>query len=577
MRRRHRVLRLGIGAVVALLVLTWLVMAGMEGWRLRADALAGTRAAHTARQSVAGAQDVLDRRPDEALAQAQHHFADASKRARSWVLAPFRVAPVVGRQLRAVEAVAVGAATIADVGADGLAEVRAVLEAPHRSGPERVALLRRLADVAEHARTRLDQVEPGPGGPLVPPVADARADLVEELADLRASLDDGRALASALGDLLQGPGRYLVLAVNNAEMRAGAGMPSSIGELETADGHMRLDEMRPVAQVPVPDATVPLSGDLATRWGWLSSNREWRSLLASPRFRVSASLAAEMWEAAGNRPVDGVLLLDPLALQAILDATGPVEVDSRTMSSDNVVEELLVQQFLRVRDDRLQEHENRVGMTAQAAVAALDRDEWPMARLADGLNRAVRGRHLMIWSKSPHQQDAWHATEADGSLRPDSLMVSVLNRGGNKLDPYLRVQADLELRPEKGHGSAVLRLTLRNEAPEGAPGLVVRRQPGSEGDEGDYVGILAVSLPGASAAGAIEPAPELPGGPDGPTQVVAARVVVTRGEERTVVVRFTLPADQRSLRVEPSARVPSAAWSFRGATWTDELARMVTW
>lgn len=577
-RGRRHVQRLRISAVVALVVVAWLVMAGMEGWRLRADALAGTRAAHTARQSVAGAQDVLDRRPDEALAQAQRHFADASERARSWVLAPFRVVPVVGRQLRAVEAVAVGAATIADVGADGLAQVRAVLEAPHRSGPERVALLRRLADVAEHARARLDRVNPGPGGALVPPVADARDDLVEELADLRRSLEDGHSLASALGDLFEGPGRYLVLGVNNAEMRAGAGMPSSVGELETADGHMRLDEMRPVAQVLVPPAAVPLSGDSAALLGWPGPDRGWNSLLSSPRFQVSATLAAEMWEAAGNRPVDGVLLLDPLALQAILDATGAVEVDGRTMSGDNVVEELLVQQFLRVRDDGLKEHEDHVGMAAQAAVAALDRGEWPMARLADGLNGAVRGRHLMIWSKSPHQQDAWHATEADGSLRPDSLMVSVLNHGGNKLDPYLRVQAGLELRPEEGHGSAVLRLTVRNEAPQGAPRLVVGPQPGSGGSEGDYVGIVAVNLPEASATGAIEPAPELPlGGPDGPTQVVAARVVVARGEEQTVVVRFALPADQSSLRVEPSARAPSVEWTFRGATWVDDRARMVAW
>ncbi|HEV2070900.1 MAG TPA: DUF4012 domain-containing protein, partial [Acidimicrobiales bacterium] len=398
---RRRVRRRGIGVAVGLVVLTWLVLAGVQAWRLGADALAGTRVAHTARQSVAGAQDVLEGRPDQALAQAQRHFADARERARSWVLAPLRVVPLVGRQLRAVEAVTVGAGTIADVGADGLADVRAVLEAPHRSGPERVALLRRLADVAEQARARLNQVDPGPGGALLPPVASARDDLVEELADLRASLKDGRVLASVLGDLLEGPGRYLVLGVNNAEMRAGAGMPSSIGELETADGHMRLEEMRPVAHVPVPGSAVPLPSDVATRWGWLSPTRDWRDLLASPRFEVSASQAAKMWEAAGNRPVDGVLLLDPLALQAILEATGPVQVDGRTMASDNVVDELLVQQYLRVPDERPEQHQDELGVVAPAAIAALDRGEWSTAQLADGLNGAVRGRHLMVWSATP--------------------------------------------------------------------------------------------------------------------------------------------------------------------------------
>ncbi len=576
-RLRRRTRRLRIGAGVAIVVFVWLVMAGIEAWRLGSDALAGTRVAHTARQSVAGAQDVLEGRPDRALAEAQRYFADASERARSWVLAPLRVVPLAGRQLRAVEAVTAGAGTIADVGADGLADVRAVLEAPHRSGPERVALLRRLADVAEHARARLDQVDPGPGGALVPPVAGAREELVEELADLRAGLEDGRALASVLGDLLQGPGRYLVLGVNNAEMRAGAGMPSSLGELETANGHMRLDDMRPTAHVPVPDDAVPPSGDPAARWGWLGPDRGWRNLLVSPRFEVSASRAAQMWEAAGNRPVDGVVLLDPLALEAILDATGPVEVDGRVMSSGNVVDRLLVQQYLRVPDESPEQHRDELGVVAPAAISALDRGEWSTAQLADGLNGAVRGRHLMIWSRTPHQQDAWHATEVDGSLRPDSVMVSVLNRGGDKLDPYLRVQAQLELRPEDGHRSGVLQLTLRNDAPEGAPGLVLGPHPGIEGREGDYVGIVAVDLPEASTAGVIEPGPELAAAADGPTGVVATHVVVARGEERTVVVRFTLPAHQRSVRVEPSARAPSVAWRFRGATWVDVRARMVAW
>ncbi len=246
------------------------------------------------------------------------------------------------------------------------------------------------------------------------------------------------------------------------------------------------------------------------------------------------------------------------------------------MSGANVVDQLLVQQY-RVPDESPEEHRDELGVVAQAAISALDRGEWSTAHLADGLNGAVRGRHLMIWSRTPHQQDAWHATDVDGSLRPDSVMVSVLNRGGDKLDPYLRVQAQLELRPEDGHRSGVLQLTLRNDAPEGAPGLVLGPHPGIEGREGDYVGIVAVDLPGASTAGAIEPGPELVAAADGPTGVVATHVVVARGEERTVVVRFTLPAHQRSVRVEPSARAPSVAWSFRGATWVDVRARMVAW
>src|SRR5207244_8808773 len=143
----------------------------------------------------------------------------------------------------------------------------------------------------------------------------------------------------AVASLLTGPRTYLVLAANNAEMRAGSGMFLSIGELTTSAGSLRLTGMSSVTEVPIPPG-VPVEGDLASRWGFIDPAADWRDLMLSPRFDASAQLATRMWAAAGRGPVDGVLVLDPVALSGILQATGPVQVGPRPIGRFRVVPEL---------------------------------------------------------------------------------------------------------------------------------------------------------------------------------------------------------------------------------------------
>src|SRR5439155_12845771 len=131
----------------------------------------------------------------------------------------------------------------------------------------------------------------------------------------------------AVAGLLGGPHRYLVFAANNSEMRAGSGMFLSVGVMTTSNGTIELSDMEPTGDLPVPPGKVPISGDLAARWGWIKPTEDFRNLMVSPRFDLMAPLAAQMWQAVGRPPVDGVLALDPIMLRAMLAATGPVDVN----------------------------------------------------------------------------------------------------------------------------------------------------------------------------------------------------------------------------------------------------------
>jgi hypothetical protein len=525
-------------------------------------------------QDAGTPNEILDGRLAATLASARGHFVEASRQVDSPVLAPVRLLPFVGRQLRSAIALADAAVEVTDIGVDAAGRAEDLADRPIRSGPERVTIVRSLAELAAETERRLTQVDLGPREALIAPLARVHNKLTERLTRTVDGLQGAAAGAEAVADLLAGPHRYLVLVVNNAEMRAGSGMVLSVGELETADGTVRFGGTRSVAEVVVPPGTVSIEGDLADRWGWLKPQETWQNLMLSPRFDVNASLAARMWEAAGNRPVDGVLALDPVALRGVLEATGPLDVDGTVVTAENVLLQMFHDQYLEFDGEQRYE---AMGRVAEVAFAALDGGRWSFPGLVAGLAGPLRSRHLMVWSSDPAQQEGWRRTGVDGTIRPDSLLVSVLNRGGNKLDFFLQVTSDLACRPAGDELDCTIRLGLENTVPVGESTYIAGPYLDNPVAEGTYVGIVAVTLPGAAADGRIEGVEQLAvAGPDGPSRVVGYQLEIPRGERREVTVRFRLPGPHPVVRIESSARVPNVAWTGPAGSWLDSIPMVVT-
>jgi hypothetical protein len=526
----------------------------------------------------AGARPLLQGRTVARLERAADRFATADRRLSSPALAPLRILPVAGRQVRSAEAIAAAAERVAREGLAGVGLGRAELRGGGGRGLDRVEQVRRLGALADRTNARLARVSLGPSAGLVGPLGRARWELESTVADLRRGLARGSAAATAFADLLGGPRSYLVFAANPSEMRAGSGMFLSVGNMRTGEGSVDVTGMASVTNVAVP-AGVAIDGDLAARWGWLAPQTDWRNLVLSPRFPDSAALAARMWEAGGHGPVDGVLALDALALRAVLAATGPVQAAGLDITADNVVEELTHTQYTRYPDlSERDERRESLSAIATAVMQALSEREWSAEVLADGLARAARGRHVLLWSSRPSEQRGWTAAGLDGTVRADSLMVSVLNRGGNKLDYWLPSDVRLDLRAVGDHTEGSIRMRLRNTTPPDEPAYVAGPHYGLPLQPGEYLGLAAVTLPGSASGGRFEGVDQLAvAGADGPTRVIATEFQLPRGEERTIVVRFRLPGRHGALHVEPSAREPSVPWSFRAERWRDDRAHTVRW
>lgn len=562
--------------VAVLLVALWILAAGALTTAGALNLREGNRAVDEAREKDFA--DVARDGPLPELRRAEQNFSQARSRFRSPVLAPVRVLPILGRQVRSATALSSAAGAAARAADEAVVEAQRVVQTGFGTGPQRVDGIRTLSEIARRMDRRLSSLDLGPRTALIGPLDRGRRGLVADVVKVRDGLGRASAGATAMADLLEGPRAYLVFAANNAEMRAGSGMFLSVGRMESAAGAVRVTEMSSVTDVAVP-AGVPVSGDLAARWGWLRPETDWRNLMLSPRFDASASLAASMWTSAGRPPVDGVMALDPVALEAILEATGPVDIGGRQFTAENVVEELIHTQYTRFPDlTERDERREQLSAIARAALDALERTEWEPARLADRLARAARGRHLMVWSSRPPEQKGWVAAGLAGTVGPESLLVSLLNRGGNKLDYWVATSATLELTPTGDDTEAKITVEVRNEVPGDEPSYVAGPHFGIPLARGEYLGLLAVTLPGAAAQGRLEGMQLAVAGADGPTRVVASEFRLSRGATRTIVVRFRLPGRGGEIRVEPSARqLKTVAWRFRDRTWRDDRPFTVRW
>jgi hypothetical protein len=290
-----------------------------------------------------------------------------------------------------------------------------------------------------------------------------------------------------------------------------------------------------------------------------------------------------MWEAHGGGPVDGVLAVDVRGLRALLAATGPVQVGDDEVTEDSVEGLLLHDQYAGLAygtdaQDEQADRRERLGDIARSVVADLQAGDLDLGALAGGLGQATGGRHLLAWAKDPAEQAGWKAAGVDGEVGPRSLLLSVLNRGGNKLDPFLDVSAEVTSKARADGGRDVsVRVHLANRAPAGEPPYVSGPRPDQPDiPEGTYVGLLALTMPGAASDPALaDGALRQVVGRDGHSQVVATNVTLARGAERTVTVTFVLPKGADSVVVEPGARIPSTAWTVGSATWRDDQSRNV--
>ena len=400
--------------------------------------------------------------------------AARSKVSGFWTL-PARLVPVVGQQVRAVQLVA----------GEGVALTETAAEAALAVDPDGIRLvdgrvdlrtiedLRPVLDRVERALDRAhDRIGEARSTWLFGPLDDRLGQLLDELAAAQPSARTAAAAVREVPEFLgtDGPVHWLVLVTTPAEARGLGGLVGNWALVEADEGRLRMvqagrnEDLNALLRARGAELEGP--EQYLTRWGRFSPEEFFQDVTLSPDLPMVAEVAADLFEKATDRPVDGVVVLDPTAVGAVLLLAGPVEAGDLTLTARTVVPYLLEGQYVDWADDE----DGRVRTLAQlvdGAFAALITGELPGPReIADVLGPAVDQDRLGIWwGRADDDARLVDAAGLDGRFpRPEADMIAVVhqNAGQNKLDPYLQRSIDYRLSIDDGVARGTISVTLHN-------------------------------------------------------------------------------------------------------------------
>lgn len=559
-----------VAGTLALVVLVGL-LAAWDLYSIRRDLDAGRAALDDLTLELA-ATDGLG----GVAATAARHLEHAASRAHgSTALSAIGLLPIVDDQISGIRRMTDATASLGTSAVQAARRLDGGLEGAGEPAG-RVALLDMALEEIDRIDADLAAVDLGSPKGLAGPLLDAHDELVGSIARARTKLADGRDLVMPVRDMLVGPSTYLLLAANNAEMAGGAGLALSAGPLTFDQGDIELGDVIPAGDLRL-ESGVPVPADLQGIYSPTGIGIDLRSSTRSPNLPEMGPVIADMIAARGAS-IDGVLVVDAMALESLLAITGGVDVRGEAIDATNVLQEVLNENY---KDfDSAEDRPERVSLQGEIAKAVFDavtERDVPAAELADALLESSKGRHLMLWSAHPPLQDVWDELAVSGALDEHGLMISFQNYAANKLDWYLRPEASLDVNlAPNGDYRAHLTMTMQtpdlHELADASPYIL--------GPDPELQGLfLTVHLP-ASAYDISTPDP--PGfrtrGRDGPMVVRTFLVDVPMGTTLNRSIDFTLPREEWAMVLLPSARIEPMPLTIDGTkTVTDAVPTFVTW
>ncbi|MFZ7086706.1 DUF4012 domain-containing protein [Curtobacterium sp. RRHDQ10] len=362
-----------------------------------------------------------------------------------------------------------------------------------------------------------------------------------------------------------GPKDYLLLFQNNAELRAGGGIPGSVALLHAADGSLSLTRQATGASFGEAKSPVlPLSIDTRGIYGDITGEYM-QDVTLTPRFELSARLARQMWKQRFGQEVDGVLSVDPVTLGYVLEATGPVSLPTGgTLTSDDATSLLLSGVYARYQDPAAQDA--FFAGAAQAVFAKVSSGAFDPKAFIAALSTGVEEHRVKLWSADAAEQRIIDGTTVAGGLPTSTTSAArfgvYLNDGtGAKMDYYLTkdISVGSTVCRSDGRPTWTVEVTLTNTAPADAATSLPEYVTGG-GDYGVppgqvktnvivYAPRSGVFLSATQDSQVAAPQTAL----DGAYPVVQLPTLLSPGQSTTVRVQFLGPAGSSTATVAVDA------------------------
>jgi hypothetical protein len=393
----------------------------------------------------------------------------------------------------------------------------------------------------EAARRELHKVR---GGPLAPGAASARASGLRQLDELsgrvRSLVPALEVLPSALGG--DRPRTYLVVLTTAAELRPSGGTPLAAVRVRVDGGRILVQERD--AGFSLHHAKVRWTSVPGNPWSAGGRFDDFAMANSSPNFPTSGKELVRAYGALTGSRLDGVLCVDPMAMRALLRATGPVTVPAYgQVTAANVARLTMREAYDRWPDTTVRRRYNQqlVGVVLRRFL-----DGRLLLQKLQALGAEAAERHLQVYATDPRVQAVLGPTGLDGALTParqDYLAVYTHNTNASRIDYFQRRTIDqrVQLRPD-GWASVTRTIRVENRAPRSG-GLEPGQRTGYTSLHGTAT--VATYLPPGARLGAVQ----VDGRPVAPSVATEAgrpllRVgtILKAGRGVTVTVGYLAPA-----------------------------------
>ena len=236
---------------------------------------------------------------------------------------------------------------------------------------------------------------------------------------------------------------YLVVAQNNAEIRATGGLPGAMTVVTVDNGQISLGEVASLGAItPIAQSPLPITDEERVLFGE-SLGTTPANMTFTPDFSRAASLISQAWQYCQGQTVDGVVSMDPVMFQWLLGLVGGSATlsDGSVINGDNATEALISDTYWNYFDgDSMDNHFSEAAMAGieviQSNLGSVD-----LTKLLDVVQRGIDEYRLLAWMVNPDEQAVLEDIGCTGTLGTDPatpvLGIYVNDSTWSKIDWYL--------------------------------------------------------------------------------------------------------------------------------------------
>jgi len=409
-----------------------------------------------------------------------------------------------------------------------------------------------LPEISDAFTSANDQVSNIDREKLLPVVDDAVGSLIDVFEVAAPALDIAEKYLPNILDVAGAdePRRYMLIFQNNAEIRAGGGLPGATAIVDVENGKADLAEQtstysfRRDMKVIEPPLEMDQLYETDTFMGFGNYTR-------TPNFATTGEAFNSIWNITTGTDLDGVISLDPVALSYMLVATGPVTAsDGTKLTSDNVVEELLYNAYQRLP---VSEQDEFFGDAAKKVFDKISSGDWDPLEMVDQLVKASNEDRLKAWFPREAEETMVADLGIDGQLPTSNEEVSqpglfVNDFSASKLTYFL--SSDMTISCDADAGTMTTELTVANSAPVGQLAdyqLGRRNARYGIARETFILDAMYFALPGTEIVSANTPPDDYAAtrvGVENERNVQLDRYFIPAGTEKTISYTSTLPTGE---------------------------------